>query len=233
MHHGHDFRARLEDLAVDEALGDRLAAAGVQRIRVEVVLDHVLDLHALRGERARQVIALRIRRRAQADMPVGVDHAVFGEDAIRSDEVFEWVHVQSAFIPAALTTRVQRASSLLTRSPMRSGGPPMGIMPCLARSSRMPGSLSTWLMSAFRRETRPAGVPAGANAPYQVSTSRSGSPCSLSVGTSGKACERSALMTPSARSLPAWTCGCAVCIAEIIASTWPPMTSASAPAAAL
>ena len=78
---------------MDEALGDRLASLGVQGIRVQVVLDHVLRLHPLRGKRAREVIALRIARRAQADVPVGVDHAVLGEDAVGSNEIVEMVHV--------------------------------------------------------------------------------------------------------------------------------------------
>ena len=78
---------------MNEPLRHGLAPARVKRIGVEVVLEDVLRLHPLRRERAREVIALRIRRRAQADVSIGVDHAVLGKDAIRSDEVFEMVHV--------------------------------------------------------------------------------------------------------------------------------------------
>src|SRR4029079_7266367 len=47
------------------------------------------------------------------------------------------------------------------------------------------------------------GVPAGARTPNHDDASNPGSPDSASVGTSGSAAERSALVTASARNLPA------------------------------
>ena len=90
MHHGHHLRAGAVDLAVDVALADRVALARrVERLAVEAVLQQVAGLHRLRGDIAREDEALRVARRAHADVPVGVDHAVLGEDAVRRDEVFE------------------------------------------------------------------------------------------------------------------------------------------------
>ena len=55
--------------------------------------------------------------------------------------------------------------------------------------------------SALSRVTIGRGVPAGASTPYQVVTSKSGSPASAAVGTSGSAGERCGATTASARSL--------------------------------
>src|SRR5467141_947411 len=232
VHYRHHFRAALVDFAVDEALAHRFAPLRVERPAVEVVFHQVLELHFLGGERVREVIALRIARRAQAHVPVGVDHAVLRQDAVSRDEVFELVH-QSALIPAALTTRVQRASSCFTRAPKRSGVLPAAAIPCFESRSFICGSVRRELMSRFNLLTTSIGVPAGAKRPYQVSTSSSGKPCSLAVGTSGNAGERSPLITASMRSLPDCTCGATVCSAEIIACTCPPMRSVIAPPAPL
>ncbi len=43
--------------------------------------------------------------------------------------------------------------------------------------------------------------------PNQVKTSKPGTPDSLTVGTSGSALLRFAVVTASARNLPAWICG--------------------------
>src|SRR6185503_4632384 len=190
VHHRDHLRARLVDLAVNEALGDRFLAARVERPAVEVVLEQVVALHALGRERAREEVALPVRGRAQADVPVGVDHAVLGEDAVGGDEVVEVLH-QSALMPASLTTRFQRLSSRSTRAPRTSGGPPAGDMPCLASASRTPASCSAAFTSALIFITSAGGVAAGPKTPYQVSTSSSRNPCSRSVGTSGIAAERS------------------------------------------
>src|SRR5437773_7983468 len=232
VHHRHHLRPALVDLAVDEALAHRFAPLRIERPAVEVVLHQVCELHALGRDRARYEIAVRVARRAQAHVPVGVDHAVLSEDAVSRDEVFERFH-QSALIPAAFTTRFQRASSIFTRRPRRSGLPPAAASPCLASTSLISACRRSWFSPAFTPSTTAPAVPAGANIAYQVSTSRSGKPCSLSVGTSAKAGERCALRTASMRSLPDCTCGATVCSAEIIACTWPPTRSAIAPPAPL
>ena len=52
-----------------------------------------------------------------------------------------------------------------------------------------------------------AGVLTGTKKPYHDITSKPGSPDSATVGNSGALGKRSALLTPSARTLPARTCG--------------------------
>src|SRR5947207_6336322 len=208
-------RTRFEDLAVNEALAHRFSSPRIDRIAVEIVLHDVLRHHQFRRNRARQKVAHGIEVRAHAYVPVGVDDAVLRENSVCGDEVFDDAHyvffsgdprigleTQSALMPAAATTRSQRASSFCTRSPKRSGVPPAGAMPCLARSSRISFCFSSAFISAFTLAMAACGVPAGANTPYHVSTSRSARPNSLSVGTSENACDRSALITASIRSFP-------------------------------
>lgn len=89
VHHAHHFGPHAIDLAVDEALEHGLAPVGVQRRAVEVVLDEIVFLNALRREGSREVIAVRVLWRAQADVPIGVDDAVAGEDAVRRDQVLQ------------------------------------------------------------------------------------------------------------------------------------------------
>src|SRR6266852_7508519 len=232
-------RTRLEDLAVNEALAHRLSSPRIDRAAVQIVLHDVLGHHQFRRERARQKIALGVAFRAHAYVSVSVDDAVLGENSIGRDEVFDQVHLfplrsirdfaYSPLMPAVATTRDQRASSLFTRSPKRSGVPPAGAMPCFARSSRISLCVSRAFISVFTLAITARGVPAGASTPYQVSTSRSARPSSLSVGTSENAGERSALITASMRSFPLWTYGAAVCSDTIMACTCPPTRSASAP----
>ncbi len=54
---------------------------------------------------------------------------------------------------------------------------------------------------------------------YQALISKSFSPASIIVGTSGASGERLALVTASARSLPALTCGSAVVIVSNMIGT--------------
>jgi hypothetical protein len=58
--------------------------------------------------------------------------------------------------------------------------------------------------------------------------SKSGSPASIIVGTSGASGERLGLVTASARSAPDFTCGSEVVIVSNIIVTWPPRRSLSA-----
>src|SRR3989338_3282649 len=62
---------------------------------------------------------------------------------------------------------------------------------------------SSLLTSVFSVATTPAGVPAGANRPYQVLTSKSLKPDSATVDTLGREELRWADVTASGRSLPA------------------------------
>src|SRR5207253_8074722 len=72
------------------------------------------------------------------------------------------------------------------------------------------------------------GVPAGAKTPCQDPTSNPATPDSASVGTSGATDERLAVVTASARSLPAFASGHAVVILSKVIATRPPTTSCSA-----
>ena len=70
-----------------------------------------------------------------------------------------------------------------------------------------------------------AGVPAGATSMNQDTASKSFSPISASGGTSGIASTRSAVVTPSMRSLPACASGSANGIGLNMNGMWPPATS--------
>ena len=69
------------------------------------------------------------------------------------------------------------------------------------------------------------GVRAGAANPNHPDASNPGSAASAMVGKSGNCAERFAVVTASARSRPAFTCGNAVGIASNIACTCPAMMS--------
>ena len=69
------------------------------------------------------------------------------------------------------------------------------------------------------------GVAAGASTPNQVPMSKPFRPASSSVGTSGSADERLAVVTASARSLPALMCGSTGVIVSKDIVTWPPSRS--------
>ena len=78
-----------------------------------------------------------------------------------------------------------------------------------------------------------AGVLAGANRPYQASASYPGTPASETVGRSGKAGERSAEVTASARNCPASISDAALATVVNITWIWPPIRSVIAGAAPL
>ncbi len=77
------------------------------------------------------------------------------------------------------------------------------------------------------------GVPAGANVPSQKPMSKPASPLSATVGTSGKPEKRAAVLTASARILPALICGNEVIGLLNIYEIWPPSRSAVAGACPL
>src|SRR5262245_18272712 len=70
----------------------------------------------------------------------------------------------------------------------------------------MPGSASAALISLLSFSMISLGVPFGTLMPKNALASYPGT-LSATVGTSGKAGERCAVVTPSGRSLPAWMCG--------------------------
>src|SRR4051812_28964573 len=70
-----------------------MSAFVIDGFAVEVVLDEVLDLHRFGSDGPREVVAVRIARRAHADVPIRIDHAMGNEDAVGRNEVFEVFHL--------------------------------------------------------------------------------------------------------------------------------------------
>src|SRR5258708_38845658 len=83
---------------------------------------------------------------------------------------------QSARILACAMTRLQRSSSVRTRLDRRSGSPPAGDSPCLARISFTSARARMALISPLSLRTISAGVEAGAVQPYQTPGSAPGGP---------------------------------------------------------
>ena len=92
--------------------------------------------------------------------------------------------------------------------------------------SRMAGFFAIAEMSRLRRVTMARGVPAGATMPYQTVASNPGS-VSATVGRSGSAVARFALVMDSAFSLPVFTCGIAPGVEAKVTWMAPLMTSAT------
>src|SRR4249920_4265381 len=76
--------------------------------------------------------------------------------------------------------------------------------------------------------TTSRGVPAGANRPIQFVTEYPGNAASAMVGSSGAAGERDELVTASALSLPACTCGNTVGMVANNREVWPAIKSVMA-----
>ena len=68
------------------------------------------------------------------------------------------------------------------------------------------GDFDAFTSSSLSFCTMSAGVPAGAATYHQGAASKPAKPCSAMVGTSGRANQRLAELTPSAFSVPAWIC---------------------------
>ena len=92
----------------------------------------------------------------------------------------------------------------------------------------MSGITTRRTISAFMRATMSFGVPTGAQTPYQVVRSKSGTPASISVGTSGSTASLLVLEAPSAFSLPLRMKLIDEGSESNISCTWPPTRSASA-----
>src|SRR5437588_5296164 len=88
-------------------------------------------------------------------------------------------------------------------------------------------------MPERQRSMMSVGVPAGATMPVNVSLSRSGTPASVLVCTSGNAGERLTLSTASARNFPSLTLDMAGGSAVNAIGVWPPIVELIASAALL
>ena len=88
VHDRHDLRARAVDLAVDVALDEALALVA-ERLAVGVELHQVGGGDERRRARARHDEALGPLVAPRADVPVGVEHLVLGEDAACGDQIVD------------------------------------------------------------------------------------------------------------------------------------------------
>ena len=109
--------------------------------------------------------------------------------------------------PTRRTTPDHRAMSAMMSCWKSSGVLVAASAPCRATPSRTSGVPRTATVSACIRRTTGSGVPAGASSPSQYSTVKPGRPASATVGSAGISGVRRALVTASARSRPASTCG--------------------------
>src|SRR5689334_24995858 len=106
-------------------------------------------------------------------------------------------------MPAVLTKVSQRLISLLKNARNWAGvlGPIVSDVSAESRSL-ISGTLTISVAAWLRARMIACGVRAGANNPYQLTSSNPGTPDSARVGRSGNARERVRLVTASARSLP-------------------------------
>src|SRR5688572_10607384 len=149
-------------------------------------------------------------RQAVGDDPAGaLEHPgrQIGE-ARAAGERREFLEVtQSIFAPAVFTTSAHFLTSARIQAANCSGELPTMSAPCEVSWSRTSGIRRTRTTSVFRRATISRDVPAGARSPFHPTASKSLSPSSCSVGTSGRTAMRARLVTASAWILPARTCG--------------------------
>src|SRR5688572_11382464 len=89
VHNRHHLGAGAVDLAVDVALDEAFSLVAGQRLAVGVELHQVRRGDERGGERARHDEALGLAIAARADVAVGVEHFVHGEDAARGDEIVD------------------------------------------------------------------------------------------------------------------------------------------------
>src|SRR5438128_1743929 len=105
-------------------------------------------------------------------------------------------------MPANLITLPHFSVSSVISLPKSPGEPRSRVPPNSASRALILGSVRTALISLLSLSTISAGVPVGAPAPHQELASYPGRK-SPTVGMSGSASERVAVVTASARSLPA------------------------------
>src|SRR5215467_11629619 len=89
MDDGHDIRPRRENRGMNEALEIKAGALVAYRLTLEVELDDVFGTHQLGSERAGNQKAVGIVRVADADMAVGIDHLLAGEDPIGDHKILD------------------------------------------------------------------------------------------------------------------------------------------------
>src|SRR5262249_7431872 len=89
VYHRFHVRPRLVDFTMDEPFDHAAAPLRIDRIGVEVVFHDVVGAHQDGRQRARHQITVWIVWMADTDVPVGVEDAFLGEDAIGRDKVLD------------------------------------------------------------------------------------------------------------------------------------------------
>src|SRR5215467_2176783 len=162
--------------------------------------DLVVGIESL--DRARKLIDQGLVECVQGLRAVEPDDS---DPAFRFDDNILIAHdtilIQSSFAPERCTTSAHLAESALIVAANSSGVPPAGSSPILANFSLNAADVSAVLMVALSLSTIGRGTPAGAITPVQVGARYPGTPASAIVGSSVKAGERVAPLTPSARTL--------------------------------
>src|SRR5580700_95478 len=89
MNDRHDIRPRREDRRMNETLKIETAVILAYGLTIEVKLEDVFGTDQLRGQRAGNQEAVGVVRVTDADMTVGVDDLLPGEDAIGDHEILD------------------------------------------------------------------------------------------------------------------------------------------------
>src|SRR3954468_19739761 len=133
-----------------------------------------------------------------------------GGDASRAQQAADMVGtegwIQSAFAPDSFTACVHFVTSWRRKAANSPAVFAFHSRPSCASFAWTSGEESALPISLLIWFTRSCGVPAGAKNPIHVRSSKPEKPCSFTVGTSGSAGERRALVTANARTRPALTC---------------------------
>src|SRR5262245_9901145 len=133
----------------------------------------------------------------------------------------------SALMPENLITLAHFSVSSAVNLPNSAGVIGMGTPPSSAMRVLIVGSANAARTVGLMVATMSVGVFLGAQRAYHWLASKPGS-TSATIGTSGNASEREAVVTASARSLLAFIYSIAAGMVAKISCTWPPIRSVSA-----
>src|SRR5882762_1235357 len=168
----------------------RLGLAGLGRIVPEAgAIGEPLDIA---GEQERQPLAagpavvLALRQR----------HEVIAA-------VLRQQRLQSSLAPEALTMGASLVISRTVAASNSSGVMTIASAPSCSKTFWISGDCTVAAKAEFSRRTSARSMPFGPSTPEYSTMSKSGSPASIMVGTSGAAATRFGVVTASARSLPA------------------------------
>src|SRR4029077_2678501 len=227
-----------DGVAVAGGFSDQRGSDIAARSRVVLDVERLTeDLRQLGRKQAGNHIdwPARRKRRNQSDRPLRIGGLPVGgacEDAGRQERGNPQPQTcrsnltapaQSARTFASRTTLPHFSISVFRRCSNSCGVFAAGTKPRLSSRSLTSGMAIICTMSLCQRSMISLGVPAGATMPVSVSLSRSGTPASTLVGTSGKDGERRVLSTAMPCSLPSFMLLIAGGSAVNAMGVWPPM----------